>query len=928
MGVVLLAYDPELARCVAIKVIAQSRHTPLKPERRAALRASIFREARALARISHPNVVTVYDVGSHGDSIYLVMEYVRGPTLRAWLDAGGHSPAEVMRVMIAAGQGLCAAHRAGLTHRDFKPENVIVEDGGRVVVMDFGLVQGSGHEALLTADSDDLPQSPDETRAFCGTVAYSPPEQLLSRHCDARTDQFAFCVALFEALWHQRPFAAGTVAELLHEINQGPIWPKAAQTFRQAKIRTILRRGLAGDPDARFASMEELLASLTAAENAGRVRTWSISLLCAALIAGGLVIGQSDKVPAVANFCAPEADLLSAIWNEETSGAIAVSLARAGKQDVSRWKKIDADLARYMRDWQGARESACHPSERLRAPGFDLQPRQFKCLELRRNALRSLVSNLSAAPDMMRQNESLVARLPSTEDCTDVDRLRTDITPPRDPQARARFDEIRNELVQNGVKVTFGRSEENEARALYLANSALEVGSIALAAEVTNGLASMQADLDPVVASDAARRGFLLSLAAGNAWTSTHAALLVAWTTGVAIDAPEEDVRELLSQARAQVVGADDPPNYALLVRQFEAFDQRRRGHHERALASMQEALAYAERTHVRRPYYVAWRTYFVGVFLATVDQMDRAYAMAKRGFELWVAYEGLNYYPTIEAEAFANQMEFEVHPSEAAFAREEDILARLRRLYPDGGPPLLSSMMRLAQFELDLGRHEQARARLKRAILESTDRSANIAWYDAVLHGMLGQVEFEAGECSQAQAHLEQAVGVFSPEQLAHSVSGLRMRVALARTLAALGQFEQAFALLRPADDGDFATELSDLQVRRFLELARGDVSYLAKNDDRAAIHYRNVLNSRGPTPILSQSIEVARANMGLAKVYCQSPSQARHWLEAARDELAFLDALELPLRRQIADELARLDATGACPALRSPCSPTLNSH
>jgi tRNA A-37 threonylcarbamoyl transferase component Bud32 len=242
MGVVYAARDPELRREVAIKVIRPelARAHPDATRR-------ILREARAMARLSHPNVVSVYDVGTIGDQVFVAMERITGTNLREWLRAAPRSLAEIVDVFTDAGRGLVAAHDAGIVHRDFKPDNVLVGADGRARVTDFGL-------AYEVGDTDD--------RAVVGTPAYMAPEQLAGGHVDARTDQFGFAIALYEALYGERPFAASTREALAEAVQRGRIAPAPPRSAVPPSLRRIVVRALAVTPGERFATMHDLLAAL------------------------------------------------------------------------------------------------------------------------------------------------------------------------------------------------------------------------------------------------------------------------------------------------------------------------------------------------------------------------------------------------------------------------------------------------------------------------------------------------------------------------------------------------------------------------------------------------------------------------------------------------------------------------------------------
>jgi len=271
MGVVYAAYDPRLDRKVAIKL--------LKPRHDAAsrvARTALAREAQSMARLSHPNVVSVFDAGvcetRGGETLYLAMEFVAGRSLRqvladlhrteAW--RAGRAWREILARFVAAGHGLHAAHEAGIIHRDFKPHNVLVGDTGLVQVADFGLAEGLGARPSLHPLADDAFVRDDEapSSAPMGTPAYMSPQQLAGEPVDARADQYAFCIALWEALHGERPFEGTSVATLLYQTSHGLVRSPPARPRVPRRLRRILLRGLAADPDARYPTMATLLEDL------------------------------------------------------------------------------------------------------------------------------------------------------------------------------------------------------------------------------------------------------------------------------------------------------------------------------------------------------------------------------------------------------------------------------------------------------------------------------------------------------------------------------------------------------------------------------------------------------------------------------------------------------------------------------------------
>src|SRR5262249_15380853 len=214
------------------------------------------REAQALAKLSHPHVLTVYQVGAVGDQIFIATELIDGTTLRAWLAAERPPWRDVVDAFVRAGRGLAAAHRAGLVHRDFKPDNVLRGNDGRILVTDFGLAGVTGER--LDGDSAESPATArlTATGAVLGTPRYMAPEQHAGDKVDARADQFSFCVALFEALFGAYPFAGDSLAALRESVRSGNVRPIADRRRVPRRIVAAVRRGLARDPAARFADMD------------------------------------------------------------------------------------------------------------------------------------------------------------------------------------------------------------------------------------------------------------------------------------------------------------------------------------------------------------------------------------------------------------------------------------------------------------------------------------------------------------------------------------------------------------------------------------------------------------------------------------------------------------------------------------------------
>ncbi len=265
MGAVYAAHDPRLDRTIALKVLARAGEGPMANTR-------LIREAQAMARLRHPNVVAVHEVGTSGEQVFVAMELVEGGTLAEWIRGGPRPWRDVLALLIPAGRGLAAAHAAGLVHRDFKPANVLIGADGRAVVSDFGLARAGADpevglplaETEATAEMQrSLLESPlTRTGALLGTPAYMSPEQFRGEPATPRSDVFAFCVVVWEAIFGRRPFAGETVAELITVIEDGRISPPPRSIGIPRALRLALMRGLSARSGDRYASMQELLAAL------------------------------------------------------------------------------------------------------------------------------------------------------------------------------------------------------------------------------------------------------------------------------------------------------------------------------------------------------------------------------------------------------------------------------------------------------------------------------------------------------------------------------------------------------------------------------------------------------------------------------------------------------------------------------------------
>jgi tetratricopeptide (TPR) repeat protein/predicted Ser/Thr protein kinase len=471
MGVVYAAYDAELDRKLAIKLI---RADPAEAASEQAT-ARLLREAKSLARVSHPNVVQIYDVGTHGDEVYVAMEFVEGETLADWMQrADPHPWRDVLAKYIQAGRGLAAAHHAKLVHRDFKPANVIVSDGGEVRVLDFGLarrVLRDGAVELTPAPrvgQSALNVTITHAGTKLGTPAYMAPEQHLGTEITARTDQFCFCVGLWEALYGERPFGGKNLTSLAVNVAQGKLRRPPKGTQVPDWLRKVVTRGLAVEPDDRFPSMDALLAELSRDPGARRRRLLIVAGIVAAV---GGTLGASYVVRQQASqVCQRGQARLAGVWDDARRAKVRESLlATSAPIAAETWTRVETRLDEYVGGWVEQYTDACTANQ-AGEQSDEMLDLRMRCLDRRLDAVRAQVEVLTQADEtVVEQATTAVAQLPALGLCGDTEALSAQIKPPDDPNLAAEVQRLREELAQSDALAESGKFSE----ALDIASNAM-----------------------------------------------------------------------------------------------------------------------------------------------------------------------------------------------------------------------------------------------------------------------------------------------------------------------------------------------------------------------------------------------------------------------------------------------------------------------
>jgi tetratricopeptide (TPR) repeat protein len=480
MGRVVRAYDPRLRREVAIKLLASHDEVGV---------ARMVREARSLARLSHPNVVAVHDVEEHDGQCFIVMELVPGPTLRDFMSEGTKPWRDIVARFAAAGAGLAAAHGAGLVHRDFKPANVILGEDGRVRVTDFGLAreQGSSTATSVPTDSgsaDDREILDDLTRpgTVMGTPAYMAPEQHMGEEADAKADQYAFCVALHEALVGQRPFT-GDTATLCRAKLAGP--PELPSTVPR-HLAAVVRRGLSPSASDRYPDMDVLLRALQIDPAHRRNRLLAVGFV--GLAAAGFVGGTQLHDRRARAACEAEAASIDEVYGQarasEIRGALEAALPKVAADTLAR---VEPMLDDWAREWADASRQTC--LAKIDAP-LSSSDAALACLAERRDAFEAAIETLATADATVARNAVRAASaLPAPADCLDADRLGILARWPDDEASRARVREIRANLARATSLHEAGSYPEAIARATEAIEQATTVawGPLVAEAQQTRG---------------------------------------------------------------------------------------------------------------------------------------------------------------------------------------------------------------------------------------------------------------------------------------------------------------------------------------------------------------------------------------------------------------------------------------------------------
>lgn len=815
MGFVVSARDPKLDRPVAIKVLFRD---DAKGE------VWLRREAQALAALNHPGIVVVHDVGMIEGRPFIAMERVDGVTLRTWLEEERRSDAEILEVFVAAGRALAFAHEQGIVHCDFKPGNVMIRRGAgtrmpladAVCIMDFGLArlfaEPESEVDVATPEANEVSQSLlsqdfTEFDKLQGTPKYMAPEQFAMLGVSPATDQYGFCIALYEAIWRRSPFKGDSLSARMSEQMCGAAPVRPTATRGQRRLVEPVLQGLAPTPGERWPSMTELCDAVQPPRQSWK--TWSLlaggGLLAAGAVATVVLDGENDP-------CRWVERRASEVWSESDRSAVAKAFAGTGRSYAKdAWARGEANLDAWITRWVSVAGEDCRATferEEVSERDYDAHTR---CLNRQLQRLDAVVDVLHGAEtDNVVQMLDTIAALPEPRGCLEEDYLER----PSDPMQAALVDMVYEEVDRCEVIGDSGRAEAFEA----CAREALQT---ATTTNDTNATLAARWALAVAVA-DTGRRGearemsealYFDARAAGRERMAARAALAVAARHSHP-GGDLEEARKWLGHAEAirSTVGGDARYRRVEALRSHFSYES------EPAIQAAQEAVALAEESGEQELLASCLNT--LGKVLNETRRGAEARGVYERALEVRRATRG-RVHPAV-ATALNNLATVLGGAGEFAEALVmfEEALAIRREMLPHEHRHIATGAANVAETLARMGEHERALV-LHR---ESADVFAAVegegSRYHAMLQTRVGADLRELGRYDEAREALDVALRSLrrNPQQDRDRFSA-EMELALVEAAdgnrqAAIDFFESAIdAPLREQDLETARTKLAELR-------------------------------------------------------------------------------------------------------------------
>ncbi len=899
MGVVYAAYDPQLDRKIALKLMLPSPGAPPRSERD---RLRLLREAQALAKLNHPNVVSIHDVGALEDRIWIAMEFVDGVTLGEWATQRPRPWPEVLDVMHRAGRGLRAAHAAGILHRDFKPDNVMVDRDGRVRVMDFGLARADPNDSESTdssGDSPDLePHSLDQvlTQAgvLVGTPAYMAPEQFEGARLSAAADQFAFSVTLWELLYGERPFSGETIPELADAVLSGRIDAPAHAGRVPGWLRRVCEQGLSTSPQQRHASLDALLAALGTERRRVKLRRGLLAVGALAIVGLGIEGYRTHRRTRAIEDCELAGQQrVETLWNNDAREQVQASLQGTGVSFA------ESTIDRVLPSLDATAERLRHEHaevcviEKVHADWApDLLERGHWCLDERELDLYATIDALHHADARIAQRAIIASStLVHRTSCTDATSLERRGLPPvrgRDaiPSVLERFSLARAALLfEDRTRASA------EADAALEAAQALEWSPLVARALVYQGRAQ-RLETEYEQSARSLRDAYLMAAEAGATEIAAEAAVQAAITIGAKqhrhdagllwgrlaemelsrLDLPDDDLRwaslwsttAIVHRTHGEIEQSQALNERALALRMSVlgpehidvaaslnnlAATVAELGDLTRSSDLSLRALAIVEKAFGPDHPRVAMALSNLAAAATVRGDLEQAESLSARALAIWEASLGPEH-PNVAVMLF-NMAVLEgdrgdTPKAEALFRRA---LAIQRSALGEDHPVVTGTMIQLARARQRQGELVDAQAILERALATQVRTLGNDHADLLNTLTVLSEIELALGHHEPARTHAERAL------ELARDIHGPEhVRTALAVGLLAqfhreTGDYSTALRLAQQATDIVEHIENAPEHVRVVLRLGLADSQRLSGSLTDAKTSYEHILESaEGP--------------------------------------------------------------------------------
>ncbi|MEJ7598211.1 MAG: tetratricopeptide repeat protein [Kofleriaceae bacterium] len=840
MGVVFLAHDPELDRKVAIKV--------LHPElwKAAGAEGRLRREAQAMAKLTHPNIVSVFDVSTHGNQLVLTMEYIDGVTLDEWCrePRGWHA---VLAACVAAGRGLAAAHAGGVIHRDFKPQNVLRGKDGRIVVTDFGLARSvAGEDDAAVSPAADV--SLTLTGTVMGTPAYMAPEQFAGKPADEATDQWNYCATVYRLLYGELAFPGATYAELAAAVERGAV--KEVKSDVPPWVRRVVLRGLQQAPAQRYPSMTALLADLERDPAALRNR-----ILVGGAVGGALVLGLVAMLTTrgeAAVSCDGGAARLAGIWDASRKQAVQTAfLATKQPHAAATFKRVEGLIDRAAGQLVATHRETCEATHVRGEQSAALLDLRMGCLDRRLGELDALVDVLATQTDarVLDKSISAAARLNPAAACANTKSLLAIARPARTADVVMKLSAINHALDRADALDRAGKYTEGLALVEGVMPEIRAVDDARLQARALGLVGVFHAGIGDDAGAERDFRAALIH--ATNA--GDDLAVAKAWSNIISVVGArqgrvgEGQMAATAAEAALTRVGGD-PAIHSLVLTNMGAV-LLRAGKHAEALDYFSRALPLVEAAHgVEHPHYARALSSVGGALLAQ-RKFKEARPYIERALAIQTAAMGPDHPELASHLTNMGLVHYWLGELDQAWTLRSRALALVERVQGKQSANAADARVGLANIRLEQGNSAEAIAEFTRVVAIRRALAPDHRDLPDDLRN-LGEAHRRHGNLDEALSHFQQALSLREAALGPTAPAVAESLTDVARVLERRGQLEEARRLIERAlqiretahgrDHFDVATTLSTLAT---IVESQGDFAAARRHYERSLAIRERVL-------------------------------------------------------------------------------------